>query len=88
MFDLIERLKVSHLDWCEKHAPGCDPAEIPSVMAEAAAELTRLRAKVDLFERALEDIADGMGETKLVEIGRFAPVVARIALSAYEGEKG
>jgi hypothetical protein len=34
------------------------------------------------WRKTLEDIADGMGESSLEEIGRFAPAVARAALSA------
>lgn len=36
-------------------------------------EIARLRA-------ALEDIADGLGETDLVEVGRYAKHIARAAL--------
>lgn len=39
----------------------------------------------DLLE-ALEDIADGMGETELVEIGRYAPHVARAAIARATGK--
>ena len=39
------------------------------------------QARIDALTEALEDIAEGMGETSLEEIGRFAPAVARAALT-------
>lgn len=36
------------------------------------------------LREALQDIADGMGETELVEVGRYAPAVARKALGGIQ----
>jgi hypothetical protein len=43
-------------------------------------EITRLRAREAELVEALEDIADGMGEDDPVEIGKYAPAIARAAL--------
>jgi len=51
------------------------------IALEADREIARLRA-------ALEDIADGMGETDLAQIGRFAPAVARSALGQAPHDAG
>lgn len=37
--------------------------------------------RIEQLEAALRDIADGMGEKSLTEIGRYAPVIARKALA-------
>ena len=47
----------------------------------------RRAAHVAILVEALEDIAEGMGEPELVEIGRYAPHVARAALAKYEAAK-
>jgi hypothetical protein len=47
---------------------------------QAADEITRLRAREAELVEALEDIADGMGEDDPVEIGKYAPAIARAAL--------
>ncbi|WP_426032689.1 hypothetical protein [Cypionkella sp. TWP1-2-1b2] len=49
---------------------------LPLRAAEAAAQ-----ARIAALTEAMEDIAEGMGETSLEEIGRFAPAVARAALT-------
>lgn len=57
-------------------------ARLIAMAPDLAAEVLRLRAEVERLRKALEDIADGMGETSLSKIGRFAPAIARAALKA------
>lgn len=55
-----------------------------SIRSASVAGLTADNAR---YQKALEDIANGMGETDLVEIGRYAPVVARAALNTERTDK-
>lgn len=66
-----------------------------AILREAADAIAALRARAEAAEadaerlaEALEDIADGMGETDQSEIGRFAPAVARAALAAHNERIG
>lgn len=52
-----------------------DEAATNKLMEEAANEIERL-------QKALADIADGMGMSMHADIGRYAPVVAKQALEA------
>ena len=72
----------------QKNFPGATEADgvcvgdhvAESLADEAAAKITALRAKIEKLEGALEDIADGLGETDLAEVGRYAKHIARAAL--------
>lgn len=66
MTDLTERLRRQ----CEENEPVFWVLDVQ----EAADEIDRLRG-------VLEDISNGMGETSLSKIGRYAPIIARKALS-------
>ena len=44
--------------------------------------------RVEKLVEALRDIADGMGETDLNEIGRYAPVIARAAIAKAGEDRG
>ena len=50
------------------------------VVVSSAEAVAALQADNERLRRALEDIADGMGEERLEDIGRYAPLVARRAL--------
>ena len=68
MSDLVERLRsLAAVDNCQ-------------ASLEAADEITRLTAENEKLRAALEDIADGLGETDLIEVGRYAKHIARAAL--------
>lgn len=67
MIDIVERLRLRADENYEMLGNIHEP------LLEAADEIERLRA-------ALEDIADGLGETDLAEVGRYAKHIARAAL--------
>ena len=73
MSDIVERLR----EWST-----CNvfPEQAQYVISEACLEITALRAENERLRAALEDIADGLGETDLVEVGRYAKHIARAAL--------
>ncbi len=80
----IETLTAELDKWREAHGQACthwlDQVRYEISKTEAA-EVDKAR-----LWAALEDIADGCGETELVEIGRYAPVVARAAITGKETE--
>jgi predicted RNase H-like nuclease (RuvC/YqgF family) len=47
---------------------------------EIAVNARELVAEVEKLRAALEDIADGLGESELAEVGRYAKCIARAAL--------
>ena len=74
-----ETICVAHIREADARLIAFAP-DMASRIAELEAENARLR-------EALVDIADGMGETSVAYIGRFAPAVARAALGDSEGEQ-
>jgi hypothetical protein len=62
-----------------------DQTEMQARIEALEAERDRLKVERDKYASALDDIADGLGETDVGAIGRFAPAVARAALKG-EGE--
>jgi hypothetical protein len=81
MSDIVKMLLVRSSD---EAGIGWTPTTVVHVPAgllhQAADEITRLRAREAELVEALEDIADGMGEDDPVEIGKYAPAIARAAL--------
>jgi hypothetical protein len=57
---------------------------LESLMAGADRRVAVVEEENARLREALEDIADGCGETDLADIGRYAPVVARAALTGKE----
>lgn len=54
--------------------------ELRAALDASEAECTALRAEIERLRAALRDIADGLGETDLAEVGRYAKHIARAAL--------
>ena len=79
---LVELDSASHLARALK-AENRDLGHEIDVKTERLGEL---EAERDRLREALQDIADGMGETSNADIGRFAPAVARAALGGSEGQ--
>ncbi len=79
----VADMRMMQVQYGGKRWPEGQPKANATLCAAApdlAAALLAAWDREAKLREALQDIADGMGETELVEIGRYAPAVARKAL--------